>query len=53
MVSGTPGQVKEQLLKLADEFDIDEIIVATMTGTAEDRKRSFELLAEVFELKRS
>jgi len=53
VVSGTPRQVKEQLLKLADEFDIDEIIVATMTGTAEDRKRSFELLAEVFELKKN
>jgi luciferase family oxidoreductase group 1 len=51
VVSGTPASVKQQLLQLADDFDINEIIVATMTGTVEDRKRSFELLAEVFELK--
>lgn len=51
IVSGTPPQVKEQLLQLADDFDVDEIIVATMTGSIEERKRSFELLAEVFELK--
>lgn len=53
VVSGTPLQVKKQLLQLADEFDINEIIVATMTGSVEDRKHSFELLAEVFELKTS
>ena len=50
IVSGTPIQVKEQLLHLADEFGIDEIIAATMAGTVEERKHSFELLAEVFEL---
>lgn len=53
VVSGMPEQVKQQLLKLANDFDIDEIIVATMTGSAEDRKRSFELLAEVFELQKN
>ena len=53
VISGTPFSVKQQLLQLADEFDIDEIIVATMTGTVEDRKRSFELLAESFELKKT
>ena len=52
VVSGTPSSVKHQLTELADLFDIDEIIVATMTGTVEDRRRSFELLAEVFELKK-
>jgi luciferase family oxidoreductase group 1 len=53
VVSGTPQQVKQQLLELADEFDIDEIIVATMTGSVEDRRHSFELLAETFDLKKS
>ena len=51
IVSGTPGQVKKQLLQLANDFDIDEIMAVTMTGSPGDRKRSFELLAEVFELK--
>lgn len=50
IISGTPEQVKKQLVQLADAFDVDEIIVATMTGSVQDRKRSFELLADVFEL---
>lgn len=44
-------EVKEQLLKLAEDFGIDEIIAATMTDSIANRKRSFELLAEAFELK--
>ena len=50
IVSGSLEQVKEQLIKLASDFDIDEIVVATMTYSKEDRFRSFELLAEAFEL---
>jgi luciferase family oxidoreductase group 1 len=50
VVSGTKEQVKEQLLKLASIFEVNEIIVSTMTPEASDRRRSFELLAEVFEL---
>lgn len=50
IVSGTKEQVKEQLLKLANDFDIDEIVVAAMTYSQQDRIRSFELLAEAFEL---
>jgi len=50
VVSGTKEQVKEQLTKLANDFGVDEIIVSTMAGKSEDRRRSFELLAEAFEL---
>jgi luciferase family oxidoreductase, group 1 len=50
VVSGTPEQVKAQLMQLANEFDVDEIIAACMSGDRDDRRRSFELLAEVFEL---
>ena len=39
-----------QLVQIGKEFDADEIIVATMTDNFADRKRSFELLSEVFEL---
>lgn len=42
--------MKEQLTKLAIDFDIDEIIVTTMTYSQEDRLRSFELLANAFDL---
>ncbi len=49
VVSGTKEAVKEALTKLADDFDIDEIIATTMTYNFEDRIRSFELLSEAFE----
>ena len=49
-ISGTKEEVKMQLLKLAEEFETDEIIVATMTDNFKDRKHSFELLSEVFEI---
>jgi alkanesulfonate monooxygenase SsuD/methylene tetrahydromethanopterin reductase-like flavin-dependent oxidoreductase (luciferase family) len=32
VVSGTPGQVKAQLMDLADQFEVDEIMAVTMTG---------------------
>jgi len=51
IVSGTPEQVKAQLTTLAEEFGVNEIIVTTMTYSRKDRLRSFELLAEAFELK--
>lgn len=50
IISGTKEQVKEQLTQLANDFDLEEIVVATMTYSQEDRLRSFELLAEAFEL---
>ncbi len=51
IISGTKEIVKEQLQTLAETFNVDEIIISTMAGNAEDRKRSFELIAEAFELK--
>jgi len=50
IVSGTKEDVKEQLTKLATDFDIDEIIISTMSESFESRKRSFELVAEAFNL---
>lgn len=50
VVSGTKEFVKAQLTGLANDFGVDEIIVTTITDNAGDRKRSFELLAEAFEL---
>lgn len=51
IVSGTPEQVKKQLTELAAEFDVDEIIITTMTYSKEDRFESFRLLAKAFGLK--
>lgn len=50
IISGTPDYVKEKLTALAGQFDVDEIIVTTMADRSDDRKHSFELLAEAFEL---
>ena len=48
VVSGTAQQVKQQLEKLAGDFEADELMVTTMSFDTGLRKRSFELLAEVF-----
>lgn len=51
VISGTPPDVKNQLLHLAKEFDIDEIMIATMTDNQSDRFLSFELIANEFKLR--
>lgn len=51
VISGTPDVVKTQLTRLAEDFGVDEIIVTTMANNSEYRRRSFELLAEAFDLK--
>ncbi len=50
VISGTQKDVKAQLIKLSEELDINEIMAVCMAYRQEDRIRSFELLAEVFEL---
>lgn len=50
IISGTPESVKSQLLQLADEFDVDEIMITTMTYSRQDRVQSFQLLAKAFDL---
>lgn len=50
-VVGTPDVVKARLEELAAMFGVNEIVVSTFTEHAEDRTRSYELLAEMFKLK--
>ncbi|HEY1115844.1 MAG TPA: LLM class flavin-dependent oxidoreductase [Chitinophagaceae bacterium] len=47
-VMGTPPQVKEQLEGLAAAYGVEEIMVANIALSFEDRLRSYELLAEMF-----
>ncbi len=47
--SGTPGQVKDKIEKLAATHNADEIMAVTNMYYLEDRKRSFELLHNVFD----
>ncbi|NSL85452.1 LLM class flavin-dependent oxidoreductase [Chitinophaga sp. Mgbs1] len=48
MVAGTPTQVKAQLEQLAAAYDVDELVIATITPDHADRLRSYELLAQSF-----
>jgi luciferase family oxidoreductase group 1 len=48
LIAGTPQQVKQQLIALAEDCDADEIMAAAIMYAPEDKVRSFELLAEVF-----
>ncbi len=50
IISGTKDDVKEQITKLATEFDLNEIMTSCTADSAADRKRSFRLPAEAFEL---
>lgn len=50
-IVGTPDVVKDKFEELAASFGVNEIVVSTFTEHAEDRTRSYELLAEIFKLK--
>jgi alkanesulfonate monooxygenase SsuD/methylene tetrahydromethanopterin reductase-like flavin-dependent oxidoreductase (luciferase family) len=44
--TGTPGQVADQLERLRDATEADELIVTTITHDHADRVRSYQLLAQ-------
>jgi luciferase family oxidoreductase group 1 len=50
IISGTPEDVRQQLLGLAKTMGADEIMATCMTHSQADRIRSFALLAEAFQL---
>ena len=52
-IIGTPESVTERLLALKDRFRADELIVLTVAGSYKARLRSYELLAEAFQLPRA
>ncbi len=49
-IAGAPEQVRERLLALGAEYGTEEFVVVTMTHDFKARVRSYELLADVFEL---
>ncbi len=49
-VVGAPEQVKEQLLALAGDYGVDELVVVSICYDPAARQRSYALLAEVFGL---
>jgi alkanesulfonate monooxygenase SsuD/methylene tetrahydromethanopterin reductase-like flavin-dependent oxidoreductase (luciferase family) len=52
-LSGTPELVKERLSKVADQLGVDEVAVVTAAHDPEDRRTSYRLLAEAFELNKT
>ena len=46
LVHGDPGEVRDRLLQLKEEFLADEIMVITITGDYESRRESYLLVAE-------
>jgi luciferase family oxidoreductase group 1 len=49
-IIGTPESVTERMLALQEQFAADELIVLSVTGSYRARVRSYQLLAEAFEL---
>ena len=49
-VIGTKEEVKERLEEFAKEYDVDEIILVNIAAHFDERLRSYELAAELFEL---
>ncbi|MCL7746527.1 LLM class flavin-dependent oxidoreductase [Halalkalibacter alkaliphilus] len=53
MIVGGPDKVKEEIEELANKYETDEVMVITITHDYSHRIRSFELLAEMFNLVKS
>lgn len=47
-IAGTPEKVKAAIEKITDDYETDEIMVATIAENFDDRKKSYELLAGLF-----
>jgi len=50
MVAGSPAYMKETLTQLAEDYGTDEIMLSTFAHDFQETKRSYELLAGVFEI---
>jgi luciferase family oxidoreductase group 1 len=51
ITAGTPDQVRAGLETIAQQYGADEVIVVTITFDHAARRRSYELLAEAFDLR--
>ncbi|MFM9968312.1 MAG: LLM class flavin-dependent oxidoreductase [Burkholderiales bacterium] len=50
LIHGDPETVRDGLLRLAARYDVDELMLLTITGDYPSRRRSYELIAEAFDL---
>lgn len=49
-ITGTPEQVRGRLLRMGEEYGVDDFVILTISYDHKDRVRSYELLAEAFGL---
>jgi luciferase family oxidoreductase group 1 len=52
-ITGTPERVRAGIETVAAEYGAEEVIVVTITYAHEARRRSYELIAEAFDLERT
>lgn len=52
-IVGTPPEVRGGIEEVAEAYDADEVIVVTITHDHQARRRSYELLADAFDLRES
>mgnify|MGYP001187636260 FL=1 len=50
LIVGNPKKVKQKLEQLQKEYEVDELMIVTITHSYEARKKSYELLAAEFGL---
>ncbi|SHI63191.1 luciferase family oxidoreductase, group 1 [Mesonia phycicola] len=50
IISGTPDKVKWELEKIATDYDVDQLVITTMSYDKQLRLKSFKLIAEVMNL---
>ena len=50
VITGSPQQVKQQLTAMADECEVDELMIVTITEDFDDRLQSYTLLADAFNI---
>jgi luciferase family oxidoreductase group 1 len=51
-IVGDPEQVRARLIKLAEDYDVNEIMILSVCFDPDARRRSYELIAEAFDLPR-
>lgn len=50
LIHGDPGEVREKLVRLKENFVADELLVLSITGDYATRRLSYRLVAEAFDL---
>ncbi|WP_235985740.1 LLM class flavin-dependent oxidoreductase [Mucilaginibacter segetis] len=51
VITGTPDIIKDKLSRLANEYDVNELIAVTIAENFEDRLRSYKFLSDSFLIK--